>query len=67
MSTPENTSDAVEQAALGPRRVQVGNETVEQFSIKELIEADKFKKGEAAAEKNHAGVRFRKMKFGGTG
>lgn len=61
MSTPTNAKQAAEQAALGPKRVRVGNQEVEQFSPKELREQAIAEKADSAASKPHFGIRFTKL------
>lgn len=55
---PEDISEAIEQNALGPKRVQVGNESVEQHSIKDQIAADQHKANKAASGNPFMGMRF---------
>lgn len=62
MATPENINDAIETNAKGPKRVQVGNQSVEQHSIEEQIAADKHVAGRNAANRKHFGLRFTKLK-----
>lgn len=58
MTISNTVADAIENNALGPKRVQVGNQSVEQHSIEEQIAADRHGKANTAAGKNHFGVRF---------
>lgn len=61
MAAPDNIPDAIEQNALGPKRVQVGNESVEQHSIQEQIDADNHQAAKAAGGRSHFGLRFTKI------
>lgn len=61
MTAPDNIPDAIEQNALGPKRVQVGNESVEQHSIKDQIDADNHAAAKSAGSQPHFGLRFSKI------
>lgn len=67
MTTPENIPDAIDTNARGPKRVQVGNQSVDQHSIPDQIKADNHGKGETAKNLNHCGLRLRKLRPGGCG
>lgn len=67
MAAPSDSEAAVEQAALGPKRVTIDGETVEQFSIDELIKAANFAKSQTAAGKDKFGLRFQKLVPPGAG
>jgi methanogenic corrinoid protein MtbC1 len=58
MTTPTTVSDAIDQNARGPKKVQVGGQSVEQHPIADQIAADQHAKGATAASKNHLGLRF---------
>lgn len=58
MTTPDTISDAIDENARGPKKVQVGNQSVEAHPLPEQIEADRYVKGQSAASKNHLGMRF---------
>lgn len=58
MTTPNTISEAIDENARGPKRVQVGNESVEAHPIQDQIAADRYAKGQSAAAKNHFGIRF---------
>lgn len=58
MTTPSTVSNAIDQNARGPKRVQVGSESVEQHPIADQIAADQYAKSQTAAGKNHLGIRF---------
>ena len=49
MAQPTTIKDAIEQNALGPKRVQVANQSVEQQAIADQIKADEYLAGMAAA------------------
>lgn len=61
MAQPETIQDAIEQNALGPKRVQVANQSVEQQSIDDQIKADEYLAAKQAAAKSHLGLRFTKI------
>lgn len=61
MEAPTTPEEAVEQAALGPRRVQVANESVEQYDIDQLIKAANFVATPEVAAKPHFGLRFTQL------
>ena len=58
MTAPTTVSNAIEQNALGPKRVQVGNTSVEQHAVADQIAADQHTKATTAGSKNHLGLRF---------
>ena len=57
MAAPETSAEAVEQAALGPKRVTVNGQSVEQHPIPDLIKAAEFTQKNAASAKSHFGIR----------
>jgi hypothetical protein len=61
MAQPETIADAIGQNARGPKRVQVGNQSVEQQSIDDQIKADQYLAAKKAAAKPHLGLRFTKI------
>ena len=61
MAKPETVEEAIEQNALGPKRVQVGNQSVEQQSVDDQIKADQYLAAKQAATKSHLGLRFTKI------
>ena len=61
MAVPDDIPDAIEQSALGPKRVQVGDQSVEQHSIKDLIAADNHQQSQTAKSRAHMGLRFTKI------
>jgi len=67
MTTPATVADAIDENARGPKRVQVGNQSVEQHPIADQIEADRHGKSASAAARNHFGVRFIQQVFPGAG
>lgn len=58
---PEDINEAIEQNALGPRRVQVANESVEQHSIADQIKARDDVAGQTAKLRPAFGLRIRKI------
>lgn len=61
MSTPETSTEAVEQVALGPKAVSVDGRSVQEHSIPDLIQAAKFAQAQATTSKPHRGMRFTKL------
>lgn len=55
---PKDISEAIEQNAKGPRRVQSGKDSVEQHSIQDQIAADNHQAAKKAGAKAHFGLRF---------
>ena len=58
MTTPNTVDDAIDQNARGPKRVQVGNQSVEQHPIADQIAADVHAKADTAGGRPHLGLRF---------
>lgn len=67
MTAPSTIPDAIEQNALGPKKVKVRDQEVEQHSLQDQIEADRYNKGQTAATRNHFGIRFGKIDPPGCG
>ena len=67
MAQPQTIEDAIEQNALGPKRVQVANQSVEQQVIADQIKADEYLAAKQAAAKSHFGLRFSKIVPHGAG
>lgn len=61
MAAPTTEEAALLQSALGPKRVRVGNEEVEQHSLRELQEVCDRTAGDTGRTKNHLGLMFRKL------
>ncbi len=61
MPEPTTAAEAIEQNVLGPKRVQVGNQSVEQHSIDDQVKAADFLAARNAAAKPHFGLRFTKL------
>lgn len=67
MSTDETTSAAALVAALtGPRKASGDAGSVEQFSVTELIAADRYVIGKVAAQQRRRGMRFNRLVPSGT-
>lgn len=58
MTTPSTISNAIDENARNPRRVQVGNQSVETQPIQDQIAADAYGKASTAGSKTHLGLRF---------
>jgi hypothetical protein len=56
--TTDEISDAIRSLLLGPKRVAVGDESVEQHPINELLEALQQAQGQQATEGGRTGLRF---------
>ena len=61
LGMPDEVSDAIESAAKGPKRVRTDAGEVEQHSLREQIEADKYLSSKAAASTTNRGLRFNKL------
>jgi hypothetical protein len=63
MAAPTNTTEALEQNALGPHSVTVGNQSVTQKSADDLIKLDRYlaSKTAATAGPKGFGLRFQKL------
>ena len=62
---PSTVEQAIENAALGPASVTVGNQTVTSKDIGQLIEADQYLRAKQAADTPNFGMRFRRFQFPG--
>ncbi|MEM9108600.1 MAG: hypothetical protein AAGC72_01095 [Planctomycetota bacterium] len=51
--------------ASGPKKASTGDVTVEQHSLKDQIEADKYLKGQTATNKSKLPIRLARIKPGG--
>lgn len=67
MTTPADPNEAIELAALSPKRVKVGNQEIEQHSIQDLIAARDAVANQTAATQPHFGLRFTKLVPPGAG
>ena len=67
MAQPQTIEDAIEQNALGPKRVQIANQSVEQQVIADQIKADEYLAAKSAAKKPQMGLRFSKIVPPGAG
>ena len=61
MAAPTTIDGAIDANALGPKRVTIDKETVEQFDMDELIQAEQHQQGKAAAAKGALGLRMFKI------
>lgn len=59
MTTPSTISEAIDENARGPKRVQVGGQSVEAHPIQDQIEADRYAKAQAAAANKQSGLGIR--------
>jgi len=67
MALPTTIADALEETALGPKSVSTDKGRVESHSIADLIAARNHEASQAAAGKNHFGLRFVKLEAPGGG
>jgi hypothetical protein len=67
MPQPQTIDEAIDKAARSPKRVQVGNQSVEQQSVDEQIKADQYLAAKQAATKKCLGLRFAKILPPGAG
>lgn len=67
MAAPNTIDEAIEQVALGPKRVRIGQQEVEQPDIDQLVKAAQYGKSSTAAGKSHFGLRFTKLVPPGAG
>jgi hypothetical protein len=56
MADPQNISEAIDLNALGPQKAMIDGESVEMPSLKDLIEADRYKRELAAQSSPSRGV-----------
>ncbi len=61
-----STEEAIIQNAQGPKKVVSDGATVEQHSIKDQIEADKYVNSKSAVGTGNLGAIFKKLKPSGT-
>lgn len=62
----DEITDAIEESAVGPRKVQGDEATVEQHSLLDQIAADKYIASKAAMTGTKHGIRFTKLVPPGT-
>lgn len=69
MTTPTTPEEAIEQNVLGPRSATKGDESFEQHSLKDQIEADRYlaAKTRAASPPKGFGLYFQKIVPPGAG
>ncbi len=61
MTAQDDIESAIAANAIGPKRVQIGNESVEQQPVADQIAAANFVAGQGAASKPAFGLRFTKL------
>jgi hypothetical protein len=67
MATPTTIADALERTALNPASAGTDKGRVESQSIGDLLDALRHESAQAAASKNHFGLRIVKIDFPGAG
>ena len=65
-SSPPNLKDAILENALGPKKVAGDAGSVEQHSLKDQIEAERFLESKKATRKPGIGIRLTKLSPDGT-
>ena len=65
MSTPDDIADSIAENATSPKRVQVGNQSVEQHALPEQLAALEHLEGRAALSRSTLPIRFAKIRPGG--
>ena len=58
MAKPTTAAEAVVYNAIGPKKIRVGKEEIEEFTPAEIITAEHHAAAKVAAGKNHFGLRF---------
>ena len=67
MATPTSISDALEQTALNPKSAGTDKGQVESHDIGQILKALRHESAQAAASKNHLGLRFFRLEAPGAG
>jgi hypothetical protein len=67
MAAPENISEAITQAALGPKSSTVNGVTLQEHDLDQLIRVEKHLASKTAGTRNHMGLRFGKIVPPGAG
>ncbi len=62
---PDEVQTAIEEGAQKPKRMRGDEGEVEQHSLKDLIEADRYLSSKAAVAKQHRGLRWNVLKHPG--
>ena len=58
---PDNLDDAIQQNAEGPAKASGDSGSIEQHSLRDQIDADRYLASKKAARKKKLGVRFSKL------
>jgi len=61
MPDPENLDETIRENAKGPKRAKGDSSEMEQHSLKEQIEADKYLASKQAVKSKKQGLRFTKL------
>ena len=64
-NTKESLDDAIRRAADGPKSAQVDGQRVEQHSLPDLVQADRYLASKRAARGRYGGLRFTRMSHSG--
>jgi len=62
----DNVENAITENAIGPKKASGDSGSVEQHSLTDLIEVDKYQLAKAASRRSGWPVRINKIKTGGT-
>ena len=65
MTMTEPIEDAIRKNAAGPKSAEVDGQRVEQHSLKDQIEADKYLASKDAVKRRGSGLKFSKMTHSG--
>lgn len=65
MAEETKIEDAIRQNAAGPKSVEVDGQKVEQHSLPDQIEADKYLASKKAMKSRNSGLKFSKMSHSG--
>ena len=64
-NTRKSLDAAIRRAADGPRSAQVDGQKVEQHSLPDLVQADRYLASKEAKRGRYGGLRFTRMSHGG--
>jgi hypothetical protein len=67
MAAPENISEAITQAALGPKSSTENGRSVQEHDLDQLIRVEKHLASKTAGQRNHMGLRFSQIVPPGAG
>lgn len=65
MAEKQSLDEKIISSASGPKKVDIDGQVVEQHSLSDLIELDKYLSAKKAVKSRHGGLRISKMRHGG--